>query len=193
MFDQLRHFRASKQETASEATETTALQIATNSTIVTLHNDTDSTLFLELLPHLETLALRFPGLFAWKHYQYPPAHFKGESKHEAFISDLQTAFLFLPCTSAPFLTRFLQARQKDERLGPLLSRMYVQPLPFHACHGVSQTLLADPLSAYEGSAREEACVRVVEALEQKLLRYLQRQGRSEAPITLLQETASARK
>jgi hypothetical protein len=179
-----------------EPEKTTALQVPepSGNTIVFLYDDADRDLWYDLAPHINTLVLRSPNVFSWKYYCYPTPMTRGESQHEAFVHDLEQAFLFLPCTSATFLTHFWTSCKIDTRMTPLLAQRYVQPIPLRAAHGVSQSILAQPLSAYPaGHAREAACVQVVAALEQKLLGYQRhRQGETQAPVALLAETTSKR-
>jgi hypothetical protein len=185
MFEQMKQFFSSNEENKQK---TVLVPEPTGNTILFLYDEADRDLWYDLAPHISTLVLRMPDVWSWKYYHYTPT---GEGQHEAYVRDLEKAFLFLPCTSATFLTRFLQACQKDERLRPLLSGTYVQPIPLRAAHGVTQSLLAQPLAAYpRGDARDSACVQVVATLEQKLLSYMSRQGNTEMPVALLEETAS---
>jgi hypothetical protein len=102
-----------------------------------------------------------------------PVQRRNERHYETFVADLQKAFLFVPCTSATFLTRFLITRQKDAHLASLSGQTATQPIPLRAAHGVSQSILDKPLAAYlRGAERDQACVEVVAALERKLLSYL---------------------
>jgi hypothetical protein len=160
----------------------------TGNTILFLYDEADQNLWYDLAPHLSTLILRLPSALVWKYYRYPVQR-GGENHHEAFVSDLQQAFLFVPCTSAAFLVRFLLARQKDARLASLLAQTYTQPIPLRAAHGVTQSILDKPLAAYpRGAERDQACVRLVAALEQKLLSHLGMRGNTDAPTAVLVET-----
>jgi hypothetical protein len=188
-------FKKDQTTSGNNQEQTTALVLSehTGNAIVFLYDEVDSDLWYDLAPHINTLVLRLPDVFEWKYYRYPTPAIRDRSQHEAFVSDLQKAFLFIPCTSATFLTRFWMAWKSDARLQSLLAQTSVQPIPLRAAHGVSQSMLAKPLAAYPtGHARDEACVQVVAALEQKVLRYRSRQGKTDgqAPIAQLVETSS---
>ncbi len=188
MFEQVKQLFSSKQENEQEQKADLVIPEPTGKTILFLYDGADRDLWYDLAPHINTLVLRLPDVFTWKYYHYPVVPTQ-QGQHEAFVSDLEQAFLFLPCTSATFLTRFLLTTQKDARLASLLATTYVQAIPLRAAHGVTQSLLEKSLAAYpSGAARDCACVQVVAMLEQKLLSSLRRQGKTQTPIALLQET-----
>jgi hypothetical protein len=163
-------------------------------TIVFLSHDDDHELWFQLARHLKLLEYRLPYL-QWKYYMYPlPTTKEEENVHEEFMSNLQGALLFVPCTSALFLTRFWVACQKDHRLNNYLSRTQIQPIPLRAAHGVHQSILPKAFAAYApGPERDEAAAAIVATLEEKLLWFLALagQGQPEAPdLLLLEETTS---
>lgn len=165
----------------------------TSNAIVFLYDQVDRDLWYDLALHINTLVLRLPDVFTWKYYCYLASMTSGENKYEAFLSDLQQAFLFVPCTSATFLTRFLLTRQKDARLTSLLAQTYTRPVPLRAVHGVAQSLIAKPLAAYpSGHERDQACAQVIAVLEQKLPSYqgMRSNTNVEAPLALLTETTN---
>jgi hypothetical protein len=187
--------RSSSSKLTNEQAQTATLIVPehTGNTIVFLYDEVDRDLWYDLSPHINTLILRLPDVFAWKYYHYPIIPNRNKSEHEAFVSDVQKAFLFIPCTSATFLTRFWRAWKIDDRLKPLLAQTYVQPIPLRAAHGVAQSMLAKPLAAYpSGHARDEACVQVIATLEQKLRTYQGMRGNTDgqATVALLEETKS---
>ncbi len=184
-----------KEQTGADGNQegmgTVLLETTGGNTVLFLHDEADSHLWYELAPHIDLVTLHFPNLFTWKYYCYRHATKSGEGKYEAFLSDLEQACLFLPCTSVTFLTSFWRDLQKDARLLPLLASVSVQPIPFKAAHGVSQSLLLKPLAAYpQGCERDQACVEVIAALEQKLLLHTRRQASMYTPAVLLSETVS---
>jgi hypothetical protein len=192
MFD---FFKKDQTKSGNHQEQTTALVLSehTGNTMVFLSDEVDGDLWYDLAPHIKTLVLRLSDVFEWKYDRYPTPAIRDRSQHEAFVSDLQKALLFIPCTSATFLTRFWMAGKIDARLKPLLAQTSVQPIPLRVAHGVSQSMLAKPLAAYPtGHARDEACVQGVATLEQKVLSYQSRQGNTnvQAPIAQLVETSS---
>src|SRR5262249_1940071 len=118
MFDFLKKDQSKAGNDQEQTTELVQAELTSN-TIVFLYDDLDRVLWYDLAVHINTLILRLPDVFQWKYYLYPAAATRGESKHEEFVSDLGKAFLFIPCTSATFLARFLQAIKIDTRLTPL--------------------------------------------------------------------------
>jgi hypothetical protein len=185
MFEQM--FKKGRKETSNNHENTTLVVPAeTANTILFLYDEGDQDLWLDLAPHINTLVLRLPDGFTWKYYMYPVQR-QGESHYQAFIGDLQQAFLFVPCTSATFLTRFLITRQKDARLASLSGQTATQPLPLRAAHGVTQSILDKPLAAYpRGAERDAACVRIVAALEEKLRMYLGTRGNTDEGAGLVE-------
>jgi hypothetical protein len=183
MFEQM--WKRSRKE-ASNNHESVMPPAETGNTILFLYDEEESTLWYDLAPHINTLVVRLPDVFTWKYYRYPVQR-QGESHYQAFISDLQQAFLFVPCTSASFLSRFLLTRHKDARLASCLSQTYTQPIPLRAAHGVTQSILDKPLAAYpRGAERDQACVEVVAALEEKVLRYLGMRGNTDEGAGLVE-------
>jgi hypothetical protein len=181
------------KNTQSDNGQTLMIPEPTGNTIIFFHHEADRDLWNDLAPHIHTLVLRLPNLFKWKYYYYRSRTISSESKHEEFVSDLEHALLFLPCTSVSFLNTFWQDTSSDARMPPLLAQTYVQPIPLRAAHGVWQSLLPKPLAAYpSGHARDEACVQVVATLEQKLLSYqgIRSNADVEAPLALLAETTN---
>jgi hypothetical protein len=179
--------RANNQPTAEQ--ETATLSVPEGNTIITFFHESDRDFWSDLGPHVNILMLRLSGLFEWKFYYYHSQLRNAENKHEAVVSDLEKTFLFLPCTSVNFLNAFWQDLKNDTRMAPLLREVHVQPIPFRAAHGVAQSLLEKPLAAYPpGHARDEACVQIVAALEQKIraCKGIDKQP----PVALLSETTS---
>jgi hypothetical protein len=185
MFEQI--FKKGKTQASNEQENTAQVVPAeTGNTILFLYDEGDQDLWLDLAPHISTLILRLPDVLVWKYYRYPVQK-RSESHSETFVADLQKAFLFVPCTSATFLTRFLLTRHKDARLASLLNQTYTQPLPLRAAHGVTQSILDKPLAAYpRGAERDAACVEVVAALEEKLRMYLGTRGNTDEGAGLVE-------
>jgi hypothetical protein len=188
MFEQM--FKKGKTQASNEQENTAPVVPADRgNTILFLYDEGDQDLWLDLAPHINTLILRLPDVLVWKYYMYPVQR-RNERHYETFVADLQKAFLFVPCTSAPFLMRFCLTRHKDARLASLLSQTYTQPLPLRAAHGVTQSILDKPLAAYlRGAERDAACVRIVAALEEKLRMYLGMRGNTDEGAGLV-ETVS---
>jgi hypothetical protein len=193
MFEQIwKHLPVFKQNHEQENT-TQVVPIEAGNTILFLYDEVDCDLWYDLAPHINTLILRLPESLVWKYYLYPVQR-RSENQYATFMSDLQQTFLFIPCTSATFLVRWLSAKKSDARLASLLAQTYTQPIPLRAAHGVSQSILAQPLAAYPaGAERDNACVAVVAALEEKLLSYhrMRESTHAVAPVTGLAETASS--
>jgi hypothetical protein len=188
MFEQI--FKKGKTQASNEQENTAQVVPAeTANTILFLYDEVDQDLWLDLAPHINTLVVRLPDVLVWKYYMYPVQR-RNERHYETFVADLQKAFLFVPCTSATFLTRFLLTRHKDARLASCFRHTCTQPIPLRATHGVSQSILEQPLAAYPaGNARDQACVEVVAALEEKLRMYLGMRGNTDEGAGLV-ETVS---
>jgi hypothetical protein len=185
MFEQM--FKKGKTQASNEQENTAQVVPAeTGNTILFLYDEGDQDLWLDLAPHINTLVVRLPDVLVWKYYRYPVQR-RNERHSETFVADLQKAFLFVPCTSATFLTRFLITRQKDAHLASLSGQTATQPIPLRAAHGVTQSILDKPLAAYlRGAERDAACVRIVAALEEKLLSYLRMRGNTDEGAGLVE-------
>lgn len=158
--------------------------VPTRNAIVFLYHELDQAVFSELYIHIEALMARLGSAFTWKCYLYP-TYLTKEGAHEAFVKDLGQAIIFMPCTSAQFLTRFWAAMKGDRRIKSLLESTVVQPIPFRLAHGVSQSLLEHPLTAYDqGHSRDVACSQVVSFIERTLLEQMS-QDQALVPLPLL--------
>lgn len=162
--------------------------------VLFLYHGQDCELWSHLAPHISTLVLRLHRVgLDWKYYTYALPQLREEQdRHEAFVSHLQTALLFPPCTSADFLSIFWHKAHSDARIGEALSMTQIQPIPLRAAYGVSQSLLPRPFAAYAaGPERDEAAVQIIAGLEKRLLSSLARMGKVSVRRTpLLAETGA---
>jgi hypothetical protein len=168
-------------------------RIPEGKTSTLLCHEQDRDLWYDLMAHFTLLRVRLErvakGAFVWKSFYYPTTRAVEPNEYETFVQALQEGVVFVPGTSASLLLRFWQHGERDPRIGEALARQYVQPIPLRAASGVRQSIIAQPLAAYaRGPEREEACVQIVEAIEQKLLRHLaQRKVSLAQPSVLLEE------
>lgn len=166
----------------------------TGNTIMFHYHEEDRELWYDLGQHINTLVMRLSSQeWRWKYYHYFTRKISEEennAKHKAFMQDLEQTFLYIPCTSAPFITKFLQSMETQEDVKNAIAQTYIQPVPLRPTHGVSQSILPKPLAAYaSGHERDEACAQVVATLEHKLLSYQNLRGEEKRePAALLEET-----
>jgi hypothetical protein len=103
MFEQM--FKKGKTQASNEQENTAPVVPADRgNTILFLYDEVDQDLWLDLAPHINTLVLRLPDVLVWKYYMYPVQR-RNERHYDAFVADLQQAFLFVfhcePPTGSP--------------------------------------------------------------------------------------------
>lgn len=180
------------------APEPTAVPAHSPQRIVCLAHEQDQFLLAGLLPHLDLVTRCQHTLRVHLHtYYYPSGPISQEHNiYGQMLTQLEQAVLFLPGTSAVFLTAFWKTAQDDERFRAALARpeLIIAPIPLRAYPlARPSALLPLPLAAYpEGHAREQACAQIAEGIARILAnpRRFQRKQGQQVPLSLLLDAPS---